>query len=239
MAASIMIFPKQVVKEDVISMPVDTTAYKSTSVATKTTGGNDVEAFLSSKADRFAKEERMEIVVQWAMAMADDSSHGYSQGAENATESYPYTGSREGPDYDCASLIYHALNHAGFAIIEAWQHNPDYYRLYNGRQETGDADTIWPDLQKIGGFSRYSWENVEQDLKRGDILCRPDTHVAIYIGDGRTVEARGVNNPRGGSWKTGDQGGELITIMHMDVTGQKFIVIRGNERGRKIWKENV
>ena len=39
MAASIMIFPKKVVKEDVISMPVDTTAYKSTSVATKTTGG--------------------------------------------------------------------------------------------------------------------------------------------------------------------------------------------------------
>ncbi|MBR2734090.1 MAG: hypothetical protein IKD80_07595, partial [Selenomonadaceae bacterium] len=47
------------------------------------------------------------------------------------------------------------------------------------------------------------------NLQRGDILCRPQFHVAIYIGDGKTVEARGVNNPRGGDWSTGDQGGEI------------------------------
>ncbi len=151
----------------------------------------------------------MEKAVVWALQIAADSRHGYSQGAENATANNPYTGSREGPDYDCSSLVYHALEQAGFPIIAAWHKNPDYYKLYNGKQLTGDADTIWPDLQKIGGFTKYSWAEVKDNLQRGDILCRPEAHVAIYIGNGKTVEARGVNNPKGGEYRTGDQGGEI------------------------------
>ena len=151
----------------------------------------------------------MEKAVVWALQIAADSRHGYSQGAENATANNPYTGAREGPDYDCSSLVYHALEHAGFPVIAAWQKNTDYYKLYNGKQLTGDADTIWPDLQKIGGFTKYSWAEVKDNLQRGDILCRPEAHVAIYIGNGKTVEARGVNNPKGGEYRTGDQGGEI------------------------------
>ena len=157
----------------------------------------------------FAAANPMEKAVAWALQVAADNRHGYSQGAENATSNNPYTGSREGPDYDCSSLVYHALEHAGFPVIAAWQKNPDYYKLYNGKQLTGDADTIWPDLQKIGGFTKYSWAEVKDNLQRGDILCRPEAHVAIYIGNGKTVEARGVNNPKGGEYRTGDQGGEI------------------------------
>lgn len=157
----------------------------------------------------FAAVNPMEKAVVWALQIAADNRHGYSQGAENATANNPYTGSREGPDYDCSSLVYHALEQAGFPIIAAWQKNPDYYKLYNGKQLTGDADTIWPDLQKIGGFTKYSWSEVKDNLQRGDILCRPEAHVAIYIGNGKTVEARGVNNPKGGEYHTGDQGGEI------------------------------
>ena len=157
----------------------------------------------------FAAANPMEKAVAWALQVAADNRHGYSQGAENATANNPYTGSREGPDYDCSSLVYHALEQAGFPIIAAWQKNPDYYKLYNGKQLTGDADTIWPDLQKIGGFTKYSWAEVKDNLQRGDILCRPEAHVAIYIGNGKTVEARGVNNPKGGEYRTGDQGGEI------------------------------
>ena len=155
------------------------------------------------------RDNIVERYVQWACIIADNDVHGYSQGAVNATASRPYTGSREGPDYDCSSLVYHALDYAGIPIIAAWQKNPAYYDLYQGQQETGDADTIWQDLQKIGGFKKYKWDEVKNSLQRGDILCNPDTHVAIYIGDGKTVEARGVNNPRGGAWRTGDQGGEI------------------------------
>lgn len=154
-------------------------------------------------------DSRVESAVQWAIAIANDNTHGYSQGAENATASRLYTGSRESPDYDCSSLVYHAFEHGGFKIIENWHKNPKYMSRYNGKQYSGDADTIWEDLSADGGWKKYSWAEVSDNLQRGDILCAPQRHVAIYIGDGKTVEARGVNNPRGGDWRTGDQGGEI------------------------------
>lgn len=157
-----------------------------------------------------AIDSRVESAVQWAIEIANDETHGYSQGAENATPSHPYTGSREGPDYDCSSLVYHAFNHGGFNIIDNWHRNPLYMSRYNGRQYSGDADTIWDDLSIDGGWAKYSWAEIADNLQRGDILCRPQFHVAIYMGDGMTVEARGVNNPTGlGRYETGDQGGEI------------------------------
>ena len=156
-----------------------------------------------------AIDSRVESAVQWACDIANDDTHGYSQGAENATYYNPYTGSRDGADYDCSSLVYHALDHAGFNIVEAWRKNSKYISRYQGRQEVGDADTIWEDLSVDGGWKRYSWVEAKDNLQRGDILCNPH-HVAFYIGDGKTVEARGVNNPTGrGRYETGDQGGEI------------------------------
>ena len=156
-----------------------------------------------------ATDSRVEQAVQWAIDIANDQSHGYSQGARNATANRPYTASRESPDYDCSSLVYHAFNYAGFHIIDNWHKNPAYMTRYNGKQYTGDADTIWDDLSIDGGWIKYNWHDIKDNLQRGDILCAPQRHVAIYIGDGKTVEARGVNNPRGGDWATGDQGGEI------------------------------
>ena len=157
-----------------------------------------------------AIDSRVESAVEWAIDIAKDDTHGYSQGAENATASNPYTGSREGPDYDCSSLVYHAFEHGGFKIIEAWHKNPEYMARYQGKQYSGDADTIWDDLRVGGGWKKFSWNEVKDNLQRGDILCIPEKHVAIYIGDGKTVEARGVNNPKNqGHYETGDQGGEI------------------------------
>lgn len=163
-------------------------------------------AFAETKSEI---QNRIERYVLWAESIAKDPVHGYSQGAENATTKNPYTGSREGPDYDCSSLVYHSLQYAGFDMIGAWQKNPDYMKLYNGKQFSGDADTIWPDMQKIGGFKKFTWDEIKNNLQRGDIVCDPTRHVAIYRGNGQTVEARGVNNPKGGDYRTGDQGGEI------------------------------
>ena len=155
-------------------------------------------------------DSRVESAVQWAIAIANDDTHGYSQGAENATAYNPYTGSREGPDYDCSALVYHAFNHGGFKIIDNWKKNPKYMSRYNGKQYSGDADTIWADLSVDGGWKKFPWFEIADNLQRGDILCAPKHHVAIYIGDGKTVEARGVNNPKNsGHYETGDQGGEI------------------------------
>lgn len=167
--------------------------------------------------DTKAPCEKIEKSVAWAEEIAKDDIHGYSQGAENATKNNPYTGSREGAlpgaasqDFDCSSLVYWALEKGGFDIIETWQKNPEYMSRYDGKQYSGDADTIWMDLEKIGGFKKFSWDEVKNNLMRGDILCIPEEHVAIYIGNGKTVEARGVNNPKNkGHYETGDQGGEV------------------------------
>ena len=155
-------------------------------------------------------DPRVEKSVQWAIDIANDQTHGYTQGEVNSTPSRPYTGTREGPDYDCSSLVYHAFQYGGFHIIDKWRNNPKYELRYNGKQKSGDADTIWEDLSKGDkGWRKYGWNDVKDKLQRGDILCLPKVHVAIYIGDGMTVEARGVNNPKGGDWATGDQGGEI------------------------------
>lgn len=155
-------------------------------------------------------DPRVEKSVQWAINIANDQSHGYTQGEVNATPSRPYTGSREGPDYDCSALVYHAFQQGGFHIIDNWRKNPECEFRYRNKQKSGDADTIWTDLiAGDKGWRKYVWAEVKDNLQRGDILCIPKVHVAIYIGDGKTVEARGVNNPKGGDWATGDQGGEI------------------------------
>ena len=131
----------------------------------------------------------LERAIQWATAIANDQSHGYSQGAGIGS----YTGSREGPDYDCASFVYHALDAGGFPV------------LHGG---AGDCESLWGDLQAAGGWVKYAWNIASSNLKRGDILCNPDRHVAMYIGNGQTVEAAGVNSGDG-DYVTGDQGNEI------------------------------
>ena len=167
--------------------------------------------------DTTAPDPRVEKAVEWACEIAEDPIHGYSQGTENATEKNPYTGSREGalegassPDFDCSSLVYWAYQKGGFDIIGTWQKtNPEYMARYEGKQYSGDADTIWMDLKTIGGFKKFSWNKIKNNLMRGDILFSGG-HCAIYIGNGKTVEARGVNNPKNqGHYETGDQGGEI------------------------------
>lgn len=98
------------------------------------------------------------------------------------------------------------MNHGGFPVIENWRKNPAYMARYGGAQYTGDADTVWADLG--AGWVKLSWAEAKDNLQRGDILCNFE-HIAFYAGNGLTVEARGVNNPRGGAYATGDQGGEI------------------------------
>lgn len=126
----------------------------------------------------------VESMVSWAESTAADQSHGYSQ-AE-----------RTGPNYDCSSFVFYALEAGGFKSIEV---NDGY---------AGDTDAIWPALQKIGGWKRYSWNDVANSIQRGDILHRESGHVAIAISSEKTVEASGVNSGQG-SPDTGDQGREI------------------------------
>lgn len=129
-----------------------------------------------------ATNANVEKMVQWALSIANDQSHGYSQDA------------RTGPDYDCSSFVYYALENAGFGVISK-------------RGYAGNGDTLPEDLVS-SGWKEYDFDNSKvSSLKRGDIMWM-ETHVSIYIGSGKTVEASGT---WAGSSEQGDQGDEIGT----------------------------
>lgn len=123
-------------------------------------------------------------MVTWASKIAADQTHGYSQA------------NRTGPDYDCSSFVFYALDAGGFNAIAT---NGGY---------AGTTDDVWPVLQKIGGWKRYNWSDISNSIMYGDILHRESGHVAIAISNDKTVEASGVGSGQG-SPATGDQGREI------------------------------
>lgn len=59
--------------------------------------------------------------VEWAVNIAKDNTHGYDQLH------------RQGPDFDCSSLIANALIHGGFNVSrETWTGNLEQQLITNG-----------------------------------------------------------------------------------------------------------
>lgn len=128
---------------------------------------------------------KIESYVKWALDIAADDRHGYSQAV------------RWSPDYDCSSFVISALEAAGLPM-----------RAY-GASYTGNMSAAL----KACGFYRVKNADLSSGagLVRGDILLNPITHTEIYIGDGRTVGAHGSET--GGKYgKAGDQTGNEISV---------------------------
>lgn len=130
---------------------------------------------------------KIEKYVGYAIDLAVDNSHGYDQT------------NRNGPDYDCSSLVNYVVKKAGIPIKASYTGNmlDDY--LFNGF-------FIASDVNKETG----------EGLQIGDILLThyngKSGHTAIYVGNGKLVHASG--NEFGGvtGGKTGDQTGNEICI---------------------------
>lgn len=142
-------------------------------------------------SDIFAKvsavDGRVENAVQTAVAIANDNSHGYSQK------------NRQGPDYDCSSLVYYAFSSAGFSLSLAW---------FN-------TATMGSALRNAG-FTELSDVNFSSSasLQRGDILWKTG-HTEIYIGDNQLVGAHSDY----GYPQSGDQNGKEISVTNYYKTG--------------------
>ena len=130
-----------------------------------------------------AAHEQIEKALSWAVSIANDDSHGYSQSRRN------------GPDYDCSSLVVHALNHAGISTGSA---------SYTGNLKS--------ELTK-NGFTWIPWSQINNvsNLQRGDILLYRGSssgHTEFYLGNSQNVAAHGTyNHP-----ETGDQTGKEISV---------------------------
>lgn len=123
----------------------------------------------------------VEAFVQWCLNIANDSSHGYDQT------------NRNGPDYDCSSLIWWGLHECGFDV------GTYAFSTYS-----------MPSVLSAAGWVQHSPVTVEA-LQRGDILLKT-THTELYIGNQQNVGAH--SNEFGGitGGRTGDQTGSEISV---------------------------
>ena len=102
----------------------------------------------------------IERAVSWAVSIAQDDSHGYSQHK------------RWGPDYDCSSLVISAYEQAGVPVKEA------------GATYTANMRRAFEQC----GFKSIKYGSGTV-LRKGDVLLNEKHHTAMYIGDGQIVQA--------------------------------------------------
>lgn len=102
----------------------------------------------------------IERAVSWAVGIAQDDSHGYSQQA------------RWGPDYDCSSLVISAYELAGVPVKEA------------GATYTANMRRAFEQC----GFKSIKYGSGTV-LMKGDVLLNEKHHAALYIGNGQIVQA--------------------------------------------------
>lgn len=121
--------------------------------------------------------------LQWAIDIANDDTHGYSQCA------------RTGPDYDCSSLVYYSLLNTGYT-----QEQLGSYPFSTSTE---------PRILSSVGFERHMY--AENELQAGDILWR-DGHTGIYAGDGQVVQASSSREGNGLCGRTGDQTGTEVWV---------------------------
>ena len=117
---------------------------------------------------------KTEKAVTWAIAIADDHTHGYDQVH------------RWGPDYDCSSLI-----------ISAWQQAGVPVRT-NGAFYTGNMKSVFLACGFTDVTSRIDLLT-GNGMKRGDVIINTMHHTVMYIGNGQIVGARINENGSHGS----------------------------------------
>lgn len=102
----------------------------------------------------------IEAMIAYAVAMARDEAHGYSQTNRTNPAS---------PDMDCSRLVQLAVQAGGWPIGDGL--------FYTGNERAR--------LEAIG----WAWHPGTSGVQRGDILLRAGHHTAIALGDGTRVEA--------------------------------------------------
>lgn len=137
--------------------------------------------------------------VDWAIGIANDNSHGYTNGAW-------------GPEYSCISLVESALIKAGLKITKSNIDKMPEYLIKAGFENCTAKVNL-----KTG-----------KGLAKGDILWMLDKtgkhgHTELYIGDGKMVGARADTDGKAGDSK----GDEISVIAYQNLGWQKVFRLPG------------
>ena len=128
---------------------------------------------------------KIQKMVDEAVKIAKDDSHGYSQ-----YRRWP----AQGTDFDCSSLMYWVAHESG----------------YNVPINSGYTGTMLSDFKKAG-WTAVAFDGNLDDLEPGDILLNVSDHTEMYIGDGKFVGAH-IAETGGIDGQPGDQTGNEISI---------------------------
>lgn len=172
----------------------------------KDLGGSETAKEFLKKYGKSAIED----AISWAIEVANDDRHGYSQSSRNGN-----------PNYDCSSLVITAFSKAGIPVNKAG-------KGYGAATYTGNMKNAFV----ANGFEWISGKPNIKDLKRGDILLDPVNHTELYIGDGKTVAAH--SNYDG---VDGDSSGKEINVKAVRTDGNGY-VIGHNFAGVLRYKDN-
>lgn len=114
-------------------------------------------------------DSRVEKAIKWAINIANDNSHGYSQS------------NRNGPDYDCSSFVSTAFNQGGFNV------SPSCW--------TGNMEAAF----KAVGFKSYPASSVTIQRGDILLAHNSSTqHVELYLGNNQCVAAHWDDDGRTG-----------------------------------------
>lgn len=122
----------------------------------------------------------IEKAVEWAVATANDDSHGYSQV------------DRWGPDYDCSSFVIQAYEQAGIPVRQGGA-------SYTGNMRGAFLGCGFTDVTSLVNLSNGA------GLQPGDVLLNYSAHTCIAIGNGKVANCRTDE----GHPQAGDQGQEI------------------------------
>ena len=125
----------------------------------------------------------IEKAVQWAINIANDNSHGYSQV------------DRWGPDYDCSSFVIQAYEQAGVPVRQGGA-------SYTGNMRGAFLGCGFMDVTNLVNLSTGA------GLQPGDVLLNYSAHTCIAIGNGKVANCRTDE----GHPQAGDQSGNEIRI---------------------------
>lgn len=131
-----------------------------------------------------SRQQKIDNYVNFAVNVANDDAHGYSQ-----------INRWRGEDYDCSSLVITAVKQSGIPVKATYTGN----MLADFKKHGFEDVTLTVDLRNGAG------------LQRGDILLTPNKHTEIYIGDGLRVGAH-ASETGTKHGKVGDQTGNEISV---------------------------